>query len=169
MCHRERELRGFVYDRFIVESDSVQLMCIESRHKEGLIFAQRADLGVDDGDDLMDTVVNCDLDSPVRTGSSRDSRNVEILEFVYTVICQMEEDLMVENSDKLTMFLEDKTDMAGAETKPNEVDMECAQTYGSVLCEPVKAPRVETPTVFTLDARLRRRARCVGRKCAQLE
>ena len=43
---------------------------------------------------------------------------VEILEFIYTVICQTEEDLMkVKNSYRLTMFLDDKTEMVGVVTK----------------------------------------------------
>ena len=37
---------GFIHDRFLAESDSVQLMCIESRLTEGLTFAGRADSGV---------------------------------------------------------------------------------------------------------------------------
>ena len=60
--------------------------------------------------------------------------NVEILEFTYTVICQTEEDVMkVKNSYRLTMFLDDKTEMAGVVTKPNEESTEHAQTSGSLL------------------------------------
>ena len=35
VCCRERELCGIVHDRFIIESDSVQLTCTESRLKKG--------------------------------------------------------------------------------------------------------------------------------------
>ena len=40
--------------------------------------------------------------------------NVEVLEFVYTVICQTEEDLVkVVKSNRLMMFRNDETAMAG--------------------------------------------------------
>ena len=75
--HRERELCGFTHDRYTTESDSVQLMCIESRLEEGLTFAQRVDLGVVDGNDLMVTIMNrMAIDRMARLsvgiGSSRD-------------------------------------------------------------------------------------------------
>ena len=48
VCCQERELCGFVHDRFIVKSDLVQLTCIESRLKEKLDFERRAGFGLDD-------------------------------------------------------------------------------------------------------------------------
>ena len=58
VCCQERELCRCVHDRFIIESDSVQLTCIESRLKERSNFERRADFGVDDGDDKMVTILN---------------------------------------------------------------------------------------------------------------
>ena len=58
MCRRERELRGLIHDRFIVESDAVRLTCVELRLKERLDFEWRADIGVDDGDDKTVTILN---------------------------------------------------------------------------------------------------------------
>ena len=58
VCGRERDLRGFIHNRFTVESDSVQLMCIEPRLKEKLKFERCADLGIDDGDDKMVTIMS---------------------------------------------------------------------------------------------------------------
>ena len=52
----------------------------------------------------------------------------EILEFISTAIDQAEKDLMkVMKSNKLAMFLDDKTEMAGVATKPNEESIEYAQ------------------------------------------
>ena len=39
------------------------------------------------------------------------------------------------------MFLDDKTEMAGVVTKPNEEIMEHVQTYGSLPCGCMKEPR----------------------------
>ena len=41
--------------------------------------------------------------------------------------------MKVMKSNRLTMFLDDMTEMAGVATKPNEEIMEYAQTYGSSL------------------------------------
>ena len=52
--------------------------------------------------------------------------NVEILEFIYVyiVICQAEEGPMrVMYSYRLTIFVDDKTEVAGFETDPNEESM----------------------------------------------
>ena len=159
MRHRERELCGFIHDRYTIESDSVQLMCTESRLEEGSTFAQRVDFGVVDGNDLMETIMNRMASSVCLSGSNGQTvsqnreferyANVEILEFVYTVIRQTEEDLKkLEKSSKLTMFLDDKTEMVGAETKPNELGMECVQTYGSLPCGRVEAPRCGTDSDY---------------------
>ena len=70
--------------------------------------------------------------------------NVENLEFIHVniVICQTEEDLMkVKSSNRLTMFLDDKTEMVGVVTKPNEESMEYAQASGSLPCGCVKEPK----------------------------
>ena len=57
-CH-ERELCGFVHgDDFIITGDSLQLMWIESRFKEGLNFERCADLGIDDGVDKTVTILS---------------------------------------------------------------------------------------------------------------
>ena len=59
VCCHERELCGFVHgDDFIITGDSVQLMWIESRLKEGLNFERCAHLGVDDGADKTVTNLN---------------------------------------------------------------------------------------------------------------
>ena len=59
VCCHERELCGLVHrDDFIVTGDSVQLMWIGSRLKEGLNFERCADRGVDDGIDKMVTILN---------------------------------------------------------------------------------------------------------------
>ena len=42
--------------------------------------------------------------------------------------------MKVKNSYGLSMFLDDKTEMAGVVTKPNEESMEYAQASGSLLC-----------------------------------
>ena len=119
-CRSGHELCGFIHDHFsIFDRDSVQLVCIGSRLKEGLNFARRANVGVDDGDDLMVTIVTrtaiwvylsglkSQIASQPRQLTARTNReferyaHVEILEFVYTVICQTEEDLMkVEKSNE---------------------------------------------------------------------
>ena len=151
-------MRGFIHARFTVEGDSAQLMCIESRLKEGLTSAQRADFGVDDDDGMTVTIMNrmvtsvylsvlhSQIVSQPRKLIARMIQeferyaNVEILEFVDTVICQTEWNLMeVERLNKPTMFLDDETEMAGAETKPNEVGMECDQTYSTLRCGRAKA------------------------------
>ena len=46
--------------------------------------------------------------------------NVEILEFFHIVICQTEEGPMKVKKSYGSMFLDDKTEMAGVVTKPNE-------------------------------------------------
>ena len=57
-CH-EQELCGLVHgDDFILTGDSVQLMWIESRLKEGWNFERCADLGVDDGVDKTVTILS---------------------------------------------------------------------------------------------------------------
>ena len=67
--------------------------------------------------------------------------NVEILDIRYTVICQTAEDLMkVKKSNMLTMFLDDKTEMANVVTKPNE-RIEYCQTSASLLCGSMKEQR----------------------------
>ena len=77
-------------------------------------------------------------------GEFKRHANFEILEFVHTVIRQTEEGLKnFEKSSKLTMFLGDETEMAGAETKPNELGLECVQTNDSLLYGRVEAPRWE--------------------------
>ena len=59
VCCHERELCGFVHeDDFIITSDSVQLMWVESRLKEGLNFERCADLWVDDGVDKTVTILS---------------------------------------------------------------------------------------------------------------
>ena len=58
MCCRERELCEFVHDRFIFETDSVQLTCIESRLKENENFERRTDTDIDDDDDKLITIMN---------------------------------------------------------------------------------------------------------------
>ena len=58
VCRRERELYGFVRDRFIVERDSMHSMCIESRLEEKLTFARRIDFDVDGVDDMMVTIMS---------------------------------------------------------------------------------------------------------------
>ena len=42
----------------MIESDTVQLTCIESRLKERLNVERRAYFGVDDGDDKMVTILD---------------------------------------------------------------------------------------------------------------
>ena len=74
------------------------------------------------------------------------------------------------NSNKLTMFLEDKTEMAGAETKPNDLDtMECAQTYGSLHCGRVKAPRFETESGYAGCALTKKSTMCRTQGFAQVD
>ena len=59
VCCHERELCGFVHgDDFIIAGDSVQLLWIESRLKEGLNFERCADLGADDGVDKTVTILS---------------------------------------------------------------------------------------------------------------
>ena len=58
VCREERELCGFVHDRFIVDCDSVPLMCFELGFKERSTFARRIDVDVDDGDDMMVTITS---------------------------------------------------------------------------------------------------------------
>ena len=58
LCCRERELCGFEHDRFVDESDSVQMTCIKSRLKDKFNFERCVDQGVDDGDDKMVTIPN---------------------------------------------------------------------------------------------------------------
>ena len=61
---------------------------------------------------------------------------------IYIVICQTEEDLVkVKKSYQLSMFLDDKTQMAGVVTKPNGESMENAQASGSLLCRCMTEPR----------------------------
>ena len=65
--------------------------------------------------------------------------------------------MKVKKSHGLSMFLDDKTEMAGVVTKPNGENMEYAQASGSLLL-PVH-DRTEVPTIS--NACLRRRVRCV--------
>ena len=59
VCCHERALCGFVNgDDFIITGDSVQLIWIESRLKEGLDFERCADLRVDDGVDKTVTILS---------------------------------------------------------------------------------------------------------------
>ena len=59
VCCHERELCGFVHgDGFIFTGDSVQLMWIESRLKEGLNLERCANQRVDDGVDKTVTILS---------------------------------------------------------------------------------------------------------------
>ena len=48
--------------------------------------------------------------------------------------------MKVKKSYGLSMFLDDKTEMAGVVTKPNEESMEYAQASGSLLCRCMTEP-----------------------------
>ena len=57
------------------------------------------------------------------------------------MICQTEEDLVkVKKSYGLSIFLDDKTEMAGVVTKPSEESVENAQASGSLLCRCITEP-----------------------------
>ena len=49
--------------------------------------------------------------------------------------------MKVKMSHGLSMFLDDKTEMAGVVTKPNGENMEYAQASGSLLCRCMTEPR----------------------------
>ena len=46
--------------------------------------------------------------------------------------------MRVMSSNRLTIILDDKTDVTGFETEQNEESMEHAQAFGSILCGCVK-------------------------------
>ena len=79
VCCQERELCGFVHDRFITfDSDSLQLMWIESRLKEELNL-RRADFGVDDGDGKTVVILTRSVTWSNQLEVEADSRHRDIL------------------------------------------------------------------------------------------
>ena len=63
--------------------------------------------------------------------------------------------MRVMNSYRLTLFLEDRTEMAGVVTEPAEESMEHAQASGSIPCGYVKEPRSAKNMMIDLVKMLR--------------